>query len=260
MFFLKHLKDDDAINASYTIDEIDELKKNEDFVILPSLNNFITGPFSYSLLPNNINNIDNEDCRFDSFSNFCRYDSYVEKHYPLLSGKKPIESTDILISETMFDMFKKYGFGTTIRKDQITSMESFLALNPKFTIGLVTYEIVGIIDCGKYDTHDIYPDFSAKLSGESKSYNLGYSLSNPKNVLYVSPDAYPIKSNVTVLNAPTRLEIDGEEQQIGSLSILDENNFITVDPSIPYGISMYYLSKLLPTSYTLPNSSSYKNF
>lgn len=258
--FVKRLKNNDTIYASYTIDEINELKKNEDFVVLPCLNNILTSPLKFSLLPNDINNIEKVDYRFGSFSNFCRYDSYVEKHYPLLCGSKPMKSTDVLISETSFNMFKKYGFGTTIRKDQITSMERFLDLNPKFTIGLVTYEVVGIIDCGKYDTHDTYPDFSAKLSGESTSYDYGYSLSNPKNLLHVSPDAYPIKSNVTVLNSPTRLEIDGEEQEIGSLSILDESNFVEVDSSNPYGISMYYLSKLLPTSYTLPNSSCYKDF
>lgn len=259
--FTKHTRKLNTFFSSYTLDEIEAFRQHDDFVVLPCIDNFMVPLASRDLLYKNSKSIDKKDSRWGDIHSLCRYDSYVEKHYPIICGRKPNTSNEVLVSKTMFDMFKKYGFGTTIRNDEITSMESFLLLKPKFTFKQTDFEIVGIIDCSKYDTRDNYPDFTAKLSGGSRDYDYGYGIASPKNLIYVSPDVYSLFKQETQLNDVSYIKInDDNNDRIGYVSVLNENNFIEIDSNNPYGLSAYCIGKIIPISFTLPNSSMFLDY
>ncbi|HKL74129.1 MAG TPA: ABC transporter ATP-binding protein/permease [Clostridia bacterium] len=66
-----------------------------------------------------------------------------------MKGRMPSTFTEIAISEYTFSHFKKFGFkmaGVEKKAEDITSEESFLALNPKIVLNSVEYTITAIID------------------------------------------------------------------------------------------------------------------
>ncbi len=91
----------------------------------------------------------NESTLMNNFNRFVLYDSIKNMNYKLY-GNEPVKGDEIVITKYAYEFFDKYGYDTHTNSE-ISSIESFLALNPTINISGYDYKVVGVVDT-KFNT------------------------------------------------------------------------------------------------------------
>lgn len=244
--------------TSFTKEEIMDLQTSDRYMVLPLINqNSYVGSPLVTFNVNDPKKVELNDYKYSFSPGFCEYDNFIESAFPLICGRKPVNDNEILISNFIYERYSKYGFGSSIRKEEIQTMNNFLSLNLELPIQGSNYKIVGIVNCGnEKDNKEI--NFEAPLIKENlqNDYYSAYAMSSPRNVLFVKPnEKYSnLTSVMTTLN--TNFKLSGNDTNVRVANISSELvNNIQINNNNHYGMSIFALSKMLPYSLVFKNSN-----
>lgn len=245
--------------TSYSKDEIMKLQTSNRYTVLPLINpndNPDTPIVSFTV--NDPNTVNLKDYKYSFSPGFCEYDNFIEASFPLICGKKPTNDNEILISNYTYDRFANYGFGSSIRKEEIQSMDNFLSMNLQLYILGSHYKIVGIVNCGNDSKDNKEINFDAPLNKDNvENYYYSYGKSSPRNVLFIKPNAKYSNLTSVMTTLVTDVVLPGNETKIRVANISKElGNSVQINADNHYGMSIYALSKILP--YTLVFKDSTK--
>ena len=236
--------------ATFSNNDIEYLQNSGEYLVLPVINSNIN-PNSYlvSFNVNDSSQVKASDTRYLYSPGFCEYTNEIQSSFPLLCGTNPNAENEILITNFTYDLYKTYGFGTSIRKEEIESMEQFLSLDLSLNIQGINYKIVGIVDCGKEKEGAKEIDFNARFANNfsESNYFYCYAMSSPRNLIFVSPNEKYNNVTTVATNLHTTISISPSESKI-SVSYLSSNmgNNIKINENNHYGISIFALNKIIP--------------